>query len=117
MGPTLGQLLKEARRELGLTLREIERTSGISNGYLSLLESDKVKQPSPKHLAELSRALVVPYADLMRAAGYLLPESSNQAVSSPDSIATASRFSDLSVDEWRQVDAFVRGLKAGRPKN
>ena len=44
-----GEFLKSARKAKRLTLREVEQKTGISNAYLSQLESGKVKQPSARH--------------------------------------------------------------------
>jgi len=43
---TMGGLLKEARLGMKYTLRYVEGVTGISNGYISHVESDKVKHPS-----------------------------------------------------------------------
>lgn len=37
---------KERREKSGLTLREVEEQTGISNAYLSQLENGKIKKPS-----------------------------------------------------------------------
>jgi len=37
---------KELRIKRGLTLREVETATGISNAYLSQLENGKIKKPS-----------------------------------------------------------------------
>lgn len=36
---------REMRKAKGLTLREVEKTTGISNAYLSQLETGKIKSP------------------------------------------------------------------------
>lgn len=36
---------REMRKTKGLTLREVEETTGISNAYLSQLETGKIKSP------------------------------------------------------------------------
>lgn len=38
--------LKEVRKMQGHTLRQVEDSTGISNAYLSQLETGKVKKPS-----------------------------------------------------------------------
>ena len=37
---------KYMRGKLGLSLREVEAVTGLSNAYLSLLENGKIKKPS-----------------------------------------------------------------------
>jgi len=42
---SLGQFLKETREAKGMTLREVEAETGISNPHLSQVESGKITQP------------------------------------------------------------------------
>lgn len=73
MAETLGAHLRALREESGLTLRDVEARCNLSNGYVSLLERDKVKEPSPRALWALARCYNADYFDLMRRAGYPLP--------------------------------------------
>lgn len=68
---TMGQVLKSARELRGLSLRRLEKLTGISNAYLSQLENDYVKEPSPHILHKLARVYEVPYRELLLLAGYL----------------------------------------------
>jgi DNA-binding transcriptional regulator YiaG len=45
--PTIGPYLKSLREAKGLSLREVEAKTGVSNAFLSQIESGKVKRPSP----------------------------------------------------------------------
>ena len=38
---TLGDIVKNYRTEHGLSLREFSRISGVSNGYISMLEKNE----------------------------------------------------------------------------
>ena len=71
----LGTYLKRARKTVGLTLRAVEGETGISNGYLSQLESGQVRRPSPVNLHKLSELYRLPYAEMMEAAGYPIPST------------------------------------------
>lgn len=42
----IGNKFKVVRNAKGLTLREVEKQTGISNAYLSQLENGKIKHPS-----------------------------------------------------------------------
>lgn len=70
----LGELLKSAREEAKLTLRDVEEKRGISNAYLSQLESNKIKKPSPVVLHKLSSLLQLQYSEVLKLAGYPVPE-------------------------------------------
>lgn len=54
----------------GWTLRHAAEVTGISNGYLSLMEHGQVKAPSPSYLMAISNHYGLPYSQLMEAAGH-----------------------------------------------
>jgi transcriptional regulator with XRE-family HTH domain len=105
---TLGQLLKDSRTRLGLSLRDVERQTRISNGHLSLLESGAVQRPSPNLLEKLSALYGVSYSLLMELAGYRTPEPVSNIGSGMDDIA------DLTALEREQVRHFVGYLRSTR---
>jgi transcriptional regulator with XRE-family HTH domain len=107
---TLGELLKDGRKRAGMSLRDVEKISGISNGYLSLMESDAVKSPSPNHLHALAEVYGASYSLLMELAGYIVPQESFVAV--PQHLA--NEIGDLSIEEQSQVRSFVGYLKSSR---
>jgi transcriptional regulator with XRE-family HTH domain len=107
---TLGEVLKRARNQKSMSLRDVERSSRISNGYLSLLESDSVKNPSPNFLYQLASLYDVSYAELMALAGYAVP----RAEAAAESEHPVEFMSDLTDDERAQVGTFVRFLRASR---
>lgn len=63
--------LKELRNEAGLTIRQLEEKSGVSNAYLSQLENGKRSLPSPEILKKIHEPLNVSYEELMEKAGYV----------------------------------------------
>ncbi len=115
--PTLGSILKEARLSRGLSLRDVERaTKGrLSNGHLSLLESDQVQQPSPHHLHLLATILTLEYADLLKCAGYVVPGAAVLP-----RVSEASNFlrkvSELSPGERRELEDYVEYIRSKRAK-
>jgi transcriptional regulator with XRE-family HTH domain len=66
----LGQILSEGRNRKELTLRDVQSTTGISNAYLSQLETGKIANPSPHFLQKLSELYGLQYELVMAAAGY-----------------------------------------------
>ena len=99
MTATTGAVLRQARSVRGLSLVEAARAATISAAYLSRLEGDAVKKPSPHVLHQLSEALAVPYADLMRLnAGAQTPQHitslAMDALNLADSVDTALYVSD-----------------------
>ncbi len=75
-----GSCWRDLRRAKGLSLREVQEATGntVSNAYLSQLEHQKIKKPSPNVLRSLALVYGVPYETLMEKAGYLLPNSQEQ---------------------------------------
>lgn len=51
---SLGRMLKEHRKARGLTLRQVEEATNISNAYLSQIENDKIQSPSANYLYKLA---------------------------------------------------------------
>src|SRR5579875_3524146 len=70
---TLGVVLRLARDAKGFSLRHVENETGISNAYLSQLETGKVENPSPRVLKNLAELYEVTYEEFMQSAGYLEP--------------------------------------------
>jgi transcriptional regulator with XRE-family HTH domain len=72
----IGVVLADLRKAKGLSLREVQEATGgaVSNAYLSQLERQKIKKPSPNVLHSLAQVYGVPYETLMEKAGYLLPD-------------------------------------------
>jgi len=66
----LGELLADARARRKLTLRAVQDIVGISNAYLSQLETGKVQSPSPVVLHKLSELYELPYATVLELASY-----------------------------------------------
>lgn len=114
---TLGQILKGRRLELKMSLRDVERaTKGrISNGYLSLLESDEIKEPSPHYLHLLSRAYSLDYSELMRLAGYFAPGPS-RAETELAGLAFAG-VDDLTAEEREDVIQYIEWTRSRRQQD
>jgi transcriptional regulator with XRE-family HTH domain len=75
---TLGQYLASIRADRKLTLRQVEEATDneVSNAYLSQIENDKIKQPSPNVLHALSEIYSIDYERLMEMAGHITPSKS-----------------------------------------
>ena len=71
----LATVLRDARNRHGLTLRDVEAKTGLSNAYLSQLEGAKIKQPSPLMLHKLCTLYDCSYPAALEFAGYPLPDA------------------------------------------
>ena len=111
MTTNLGTFLRQAREVRELTAVDAARAAGISAAYLSKLESDAVKRPSPLVLHRLSEALDVLYADLMRLCGYHVPGEEDMPANEP---VGAALFADLTADERDELIEYLAWYRARR---
>lgn len=75
---TLGQYLASIRDDRGLSLRDVEKATNkvVSNAYLSQIENNQIKKPSPNILHALAELYGVAYENLMERAGFITPTRS-----------------------------------------
>jgi HTH-type transcriptional regulator, competence development regulator len=110
---TLGQFLKNAREKQGLSLRAVEKVTGISNPYLSQLEGNKIKQPSPTLLHKLCELYEVPYGTVMELAGY--PTTTTDSAPSRQS-RIATRLGQITSEEEEALVEYLEFLRSRRKK-
>ncbi len=67
----IGIYLKELRTSKRFSLREAAEQAGLSNAYLSQIETGQRGIPAAKHLRRLAILYEVPVRDLFERAGYL----------------------------------------------
>ena len=110
----LGRLLADLRAARGLTLRQVEQTTGyaVSNAYLSQLEKGKVQKPSPHVLHSLATAYAVPYESLMEKAGYVLPSSGRLRRRRR---LGAFALADLSPEEEEELLKYLAFIRSRKP--
>jgi transcriptional regulator with XRE-family HTH domain len=109
----LGELLADARARRKLTLRAVQDTVGISNAYLSQLETGKVQSPSPVVLHKLSKLYDLPYATVMEAAGY--PSPQNVKGGSEDN-RLAARIGKTTPEEEDAIVEYLRFIRTQRSR-
>lgn len=105
----LGEYLKALREAKGLTLREVEKLADISNAYLSQIESNKIKKPSPTILHKLSLVYGITYDALMDKAGY---PSGLSATTSLNTTHTFQRFGEISKDEEIELLEYLKFMRS-----
>lgn len=112
---SIGITLKEARKNLNLTLRQVEEMSGISNAYLSQLENDKIKSPSVNVLSKLSSIYRVQLKQLLVKANIIESEKAEKEdlnLNFAQRVAFSSE--DLSEEERREVLRYLEFIKTKR---
>lgn len=60
----LGTMIRERRREMGLTQRDLADDVGVSNGYIARIEIGG-RSPGAKILFKISEVLQIPSAELI----------------------------------------------------
>ncbi len=70
---TLGQYLASIRVDRNMSLRDVEEATNkqVSNAYLSQIENNKIKKPSPNILHALAELYAISFENLMDMAGYI----------------------------------------------
>ena len=106
---SLGQYLLSVRENKQLSLRAVEKVVGISNTYLSQLESGKIKQPSPSILHKLAEFYEISYTEVMKFAGYpVLDENMNETAQT----RFASRIGSVTPDEENALVEYLTFLRS-----
>jgi transcriptional regulator with XRE-family HTH domain len=112
----LGQELRRIRELHRLSLRAVESLTGISNAYLSQLETGKVEKPSPHYLYKLAEAYHIPYELLMEKAGYIQrhpPEEKHRTLAG----SALSALEDLTPEEEEELMNYLAYLRSkNKPK-
>jgi len=104
----LGTVLRLARVQRELTLRDVERLTGIDNAHLSQLETGRIRKPDPALLWRLATVYEIDVEDLVRLAGHSVGGDGG-------SLTVALRaLSDLTEEERRDVLAYMAELKRRR---
>ncbi len=90
MVENFGEYLRTLRLEKKLSLREVEKLSGVSNSYLGLIERGQRPIPGADILKKLAPIYDVPVRDLLNAAGYLKEEK--YSLSEEEEVEMAFRY-------------------------
>ena len=117
MKPTLGQYLASIRTDRKMTLREVEEATNkrVSNAYLSQIENDKIRKPSPNILHSLAEIYVVSFENLMDKAGYLMSLAKRTDDDRHGRVATFAEYNLTPEEESELMEylEFLRSREAG----
>ncbi len=114
MGTNLGDKLRRRRTKLGLTLRQVERDTGIHNAHLSQIEKGGIEKPDPNILWRLSGLYRLDFQQLMRLAGHTKGQPSS--TSRPLLGVALRAIGELSADEQRDVLQYIEQIRQARSK-
>jgi transcriptional regulator with XRE-family HTH domain len=107
---TLASVLRDARRREGLSLRDVERGTGIGNAHHSQLETGTIARPEPALLWELSVLYGLDFGDLLELAG-----RGARSDARGERMTVALRaLGELTAEEQSEVLRFMAELKRRR---
>jgi transcriptional regulator with XRE-family HTH domain len=110
---TLGEFLKTARAQSGLSLRDVERRTGVRSGHLSQLETGTIGKPEMAILWELAAAYGVDFGRLLTLAGY--GDRGGSSARQRQRMTVALRaMQELSAADQAEALRFMAELKARR---
>jgi SOS-response transcriptional repressor LexA/transcriptional regulator with XRE-family HTH domain len=100
-----GKYLKSLRKKNKLSMRQLEALSGVSNSYISQIESGERGIPKVGILRKLHKPLEVTYEELMERAGY----ASTQEIISKylDNVSGNMKFKDIGIHTPEDYIDFV----------
>lgn len=106
MKTTIGGELRRLRLLKSETLREVEKATGVSNAYLSQIETDKINEPSPRILQKLAAHYEASYEELMETAGYLATRSPQKAEAqgvAARTVEIAAMAENMTDEQWKFI--------------
>jgi transcriptional regulator with XRE-family HTH domain len=110
---TLGGTLKAARAAAGLSLRDVEKRTGVRSGHLSQIETNTIARPEMAILWELAATYGVDFGRLLALAGYGGQEDVSNRQCQCMTVALRA-MSELTPADQAEVLRFMAELKARR---
>lgn len=108
----LGQYLWDLRQAAKLSLRQVEEEcDGVSNAYLSQIETGKNSKPSPHVLSELAELYGGSFDKMMTLAGHISAKKSTKEKRSTRLPTFAEDLTPDEEDELLKYLAFIRTRK------
>ena len=119
--PEIGDLLRSARQQRGISLRELARRSGISAGTISRIQAGDVRQPGLSTLEAIADAFGRPLEPLLLITGHIDRTEFDRRLVSLEDAFGALVFADLDAvgDEdaastvWEHGDAELMASRIG----
>lgn len=110
---TLGQYLASIRRDRRLSLRTVEEKTKkqVSNAYLSQIENDQIKQPSPHILNALADLYEISLEGLMEMAGYITASVTRGQTERHGRLATFAEH-NLTPDEEMELMEYLEFMRS-----
>jgi len=113
MNNAFGEALRERRRELGISQRELAERAKLDFSYISKIENARLPPPAADTVVVICNALGIPPEELLALTGKI-PSAVQQTVSTN---RTAQEFlrevqeMELTDDEWKTMVKSLRTLR------
>jgi len=112
MENAFGNALRERRREVGMSQRELADRTKLDFSYISKMENGRLPPPAADTIVQICRVLEIPSDQLLALTGKL-PSNVQQTITNKESaqafLREAQEFG-LSDDEWKKMIRSLRGL-------
>lgn len=120
-GRALGDHLKDARLAMHLTLRDVEAKTdkAVTNGYLSQIENNAIKSPSPNVLYHLAEIFGLDYRDLLERAGHRTPAPARRKGDVDERLLAGlplRALEELNDEERRELTEYVAFMRQRRER-
>jgi transcriptional regulator with XRE-family HTH domain len=110
---TLAKTLSQARGERGLSLRDVERATGIRSAHLSQIETGRIARPEMALLWELAALYGLDFGALLAQAGYSPPRDGSTAARNRMTVAVRA-LGEMTAAEQEEVLRYMAELKQRR---
>jgi transcriptional regulator with XRE-family HTH domain len=110
---SLGATLKAARVATGMSLRDVERRTGVRSGHLSQIETNTIARPEMAILWELAATYDLDFSRLLGLAGYGGGEEPSARQRQRMTVALRA-MSELSPTDQAEALRFMAQLKTRR---
>jgi transcriptional regulator with XRE-family HTH domain len=113
-----GKILRDSRLKARLGLREVAGRVGISPGYLSDLENEKVPPPSERVILDMAEVLGVDKGELLSAASKVDPELSEYVAHEPKAadFLRMAKEQGYGNGDWDKLTQLVKIMGLGKEK-
>lgn len=109
MSSDLGPVMRRARLSAGITLKDIESVTGVSNAYLSQMETGKIVKPGLGILGKLAPLYGIPLETMLHLSGQIQANAPIEYPTEvPDFILAASKV--LTAGDWEAVRGVVEWM-------
>jgi len=110
---SFGELLREKRRQAGISQRELAAQASLDFSYISKLENDRIPPPAADTIVGICRLLKIEPEELLAASGKLPADVRSSVGSSPGAQAFLQNASKMSLTEpeWKELTFSLRRLR------